>query len=50
MNEHLERIIDSTKLRRDATGIWVSKEHGIVSYPDQGNEDNFQIEDGSFWF
>ena len=50
MIDELSNTIDFTKLRRDATGIWVSKEQESVSYPDQGNEDCFQIEDGSFWF
>ena len=50
MIDELSNAIDFTKLRRDATGIWVSKEQESVSYPEQGNEDCFQIEDGSFWF
>ena len=31
-------------------GIWRSKSQSSISYPEQGNEVCFQIEDQSFWF
>lgn len=31
-------------------GIYFSKNHPAISYPDKGNEDFFKIEDQSFWF
>ena len=31
-------------------GIWFSRSIGAVSYPHDGNERCFQIEDGSYWF
>lgn len=31
-------------------GIWYSKDHMNISYPDSGNSSCFQIEDESFWF
>ena len=31
-------------------GIWFSKDKGIVSYPKDGNDLCFQLEENSFWF
>jgi SAM-dependent methyltransferase len=31
-------------------GIWYSTKKAAISYPDEGNEHCFQIEDNSFWF
>jgi hypothetical protein len=36
------------KLAND--GIWYSSEHERVSYPTDGNDSTFAIEDDSFWF
>lgn len=30
--------------------IWISKELPVISYPDNGNDDYFNIEERSFWF
>ena len=41
-----------TDLERDRNGIWAprhSQRHS-VSYPDEGNDRSFLIEDTSFWF
>ena len=40
----------STGLRLAEDGIWYSSENQDVSYPPDGNEACFAIEDGSFWF
>jgi SAM-dependent methyltransferase len=40
----------SDSLRRDADGIWYASDTGPVSYPEHGNAQCRQIEDGSFWF
>jgi len=31
-------------------GIWYSKHKRGISYPEEGNQDFFGIEDNSFWF
>lgn len=31
-------------------GIWVTRESGDVSYPAEGNENCFSVEDSSYWF
>jgi SAM-dependent methyltransferase len=31
-------------------GIWYAEKNTEISYPDEGNEDCFQVEDNSFWF
>jgi SAM-dependent methyltransferase len=40
----------SADLRRGADGIWYASGTGTVSYPDDGNAQCREIEDGSFWF
>src|SRR5205814_2961911 len=40
----------ATNLERGADGIWIARSARKVSYPEEGNEDCFQIEDDSFWF
>ncbi|MBX2847245.1 MAG: class I SAM-dependent methyltransferase [Acidiferrobacterales bacterium] len=40
----------SKGLELDSDGIWYSTARDNVSYPEDGNEDCFEIEDGSFWF
>src|SRR5688572_19077691 len=37
-------------LRLDPAGYWVGPGHDGLSYPEQGNDAYFQIEDDSFWF
>lgn len=37
-------------LRRDTAGIWVSSSRAALSYPADGNERCFLVEDRSFWF
>ncbi len=40
----------TTDLRRDSSGIWVARDEAEVSYPDDGNESCFAVEEKSFWF
>ena len=40
----------ASNLRQREDGIWVSRAQGEVSYPDDGNEACFAVEDNSFWF
>jgi len=43
----------STRLERTASGIWTTDEtsaHGPISFPDEGYDACFAIEDKSFWF
>lgn len=37
-------------LVRSADGIWYASDQEAVSYPDEGNDQCFAIEDKSFWF
>ena len=37
-------------LKRADDGIWYSKKQEAVSYPSEGNNECFEIEDKSFWF
>ncbi|NOQ16211.1 MAG: methyltransferase domain-containing protein [Methyloprofundus sp.] len=40
----------STELELANNGIWYSKESQTLSYPTDGNESCFTVEDNSFWF
>lgn len=31
-------------------GVWYSKTHSAISYPEEANDECFQVEDKSFWF
>ena len=44
----IQEITTGLKLNED--GIWYSKEIDDISYPKDGNESCFAIEDLSFWF
>ncbi|KKP37278.1 MAG: Methyltransferase type 12 [Candidatus Peregrinibacteria bacterium GW2011_GWA2_33_10] len=44
---NLKNIASNIELKN---GIWYQKTHSQISYPDEGNENCFQIEDNSFWF
>ena len=44
----LEKIAHNIK--KDENGIYYSKSESSISYPDDGNENFFQIEEDSFWF
>jgi SAM-dependent methyltransferase len=44
----IDQITDNLILRND--NIWHSKFDSVISYPDDGNEICFQVEDQSFWF
>jgi SAM-dependent methyltransferase len=35
---------------QDDKGIWIVDSAKDISYPDVGNNDSYEIEDGSFWF
>lgn len=39
-----------TNLSLNDEGIWVAGEQSIVSYPEEGNEQCFELEETSFWF
>ena len=40
----------STNLSQDASGIWIAKSQRDISYPDDGNQACFTLEDSSYWF
>ena len=40
----------SQNLSLSKEGLWISPRVSAVSYPEEGNEDYFQIEEKSFWF
>ncbi len=40
----------SPSLRQDEQGIWIAEKQEKLSYPDDGNESCFLVEDRSFWF
>jgi SAM-dependent methyltransferase len=44
----LNHITSNLELRED--GLWHSKGQSVISYPEQGNEFCFGIEEGSYWF
>lgn len=37
-------------LKLDINGIWIDETSNKVSYPDEANNANFEIEENSFWF
>jgi hypothetical protein len=47
-------VIDLRKVAKNLTpdgcGLWVAKDRTEVSYPDEGNDACFEVEDSSFWF
>lgn len=43
----LKAFADNLELRN---GIWYSKSQSAISYPHEGNETCYQLEDNSFWF
>ena len=44
----IEKIAQNVK--KDENGIYYSKSDSSISYPEEGNENCFQIEQDSFWF
>lgn len=40
----------SSTLKLGADGVWHSNERHDISYPSEGNQECFQVEDSSFWF
>ena len=40
----------SKNLTKDSSGIWVARSQAEISYPSEGNEACFAVEDTSFWF
>lgn len=46
----ITEILDNSKVSQDEDGIWRSPQQSRVSYPHDGNESCFQIEERSFWF
>ncbi|HEY7303776.1 MAG TPA: class I SAM-dependent methyltransferase [Bryobacteraceae bacterium] len=48
MSLDLSEIACNIEARED--GLWTSRTHSKVSYPDEGNDACFAVEDASFWF
>lgn len=47
----MKRISDiAPKLKLDDSGIWSAPSLEAISYPEDGNQTCFQVEDSSFWF
>jgi SAM-dependent methyltransferase len=40
----------STNLARNEEGIWVARNQRDISYPEDGNQTCFELEDSSYWF
>jgi SAM-dependent methyltransferase len=40
----------ATNIEQDNDGIWFSEAHSAISYPEDGNDLCFELEEGSFWF
>jgi 2-polyprenyl-3-methyl-5-hydroxy-6-metoxy-1,4-benzoquinol methylase len=40
----------STTLRLGKNGIWYSQDEQVISYPSDGHDQYFTVEDSSFWF
>jgi len=40
----------ASNLVQHPTGVWVARDQSDVSYPSDGNEASFAVEDASFWF
>jgi SAM-dependent methyltransferase len=47
---NMDRSELAARFRQDPEGIWIAPSQSPISYPEEGNETYFQIEDGSFWF
>lgn len=43
-------MITSANLKRGEQGIWFSHNRSAISYPSDGNDTCFELEDQSFWF
>lgn len=50
MNSSVSTLLNSVGLQQGAHGIWYAAEQEAVSYPNEGNDQCFEIEDKSFWF
>jgi SAM-dependent methyltransferase len=48
MSVDLSEIASNIAVNED--GLWTARTHSRVSYPDDGNETCFAVEDASFWF
>jgi hypothetical protein len=46
----LDLSVIAPHLARTPDGFWVTSAQSAVSYPREGNEQCFAVEDGSFWF
>ncbi|MFC1630589.1 hypothetical protein ACFL2N_01475 [Pseudomonadota bacterium] len=46
----LDIVTINTQLKLGDDGIWYSSDNQNISYPSDGNENCFTIEDNSFWF
>lgn len=50
MNYSPSLLLDVVELAQNADGIWYAAEQEDFSYPNEGNDQCFEIEDKSFWF
>jgi SAM-dependent methyltransferase len=41
---------NARQLRLDPTGVWVAQEESDLSYPEEGNDLCYALEENSFWF
>jgi len=39
-----------TKSLTKEDGIWYTEKNAAIAYPDEGNENSYQVEENSFWF
>lgn len=50
MNSSIPSLLDSVGLKQDGHGFWYAAGQEDLSYPSEGNDQCFEIEDKSFWF
>lgn len=50
MNSSVSTLLNSVGLAQCPDGIWYAAEEEDLSYPSEGNDQCFEIEDKSFWF
>ena len=47
---HFDLTTSCPSLQLGENGIFYAKASGAISYPEEGNEACFEVEDQSFWF
>jgi SAM-dependent methyltransferase len=50
VNSSIPSLLESVGLTHGLDGIWYATEQEALSYPSEGNDQCFEIEDKSFWF